>query len=153
MSRRTAAAAGAGAGDVDEPPARRSQTLLRAVNRDLRGMGSALDRSALAELARQLARRVDDGDERATAQLRSTLGDLYRLSRAGAGPVAPPDPPEPDGNGDESAENGAENGAERGDNGANPLETIGKNREIRRAKARRRGADRSSTAPDMDGTD
>lgn len=59
---------------------RRSRAMLVAVNRDLRALPSVKD-SALAELARSLARRVDDGELRAVGELRRTLVELERMAR------------------------------------------------------------------------
>lgn len=139
--------------DPDEPAGddrkRGRQAMLRAVNRDLRAMPAGMADSALAELARQLARRFDQGDDKATAQLRGVLGDLHRLSRAAA---APPGPPAPPAEGSAGAETGAEP-AEGGASGANPLAKISQNRAVRRSQMARRGADRAPGAPDMDGSE
>ncbi|MES2209454.1 MAG: hypothetical protein V4515_04625 [Chloroflexota bacterium] len=125
------------------------QAMLRAVNRDLRAMPADVSGSALAELARQLARRFDQGDDRATAQLRAVLGDLQRLTRGSTAPRPAPDEPAAGPVGDDQGPEAAERGA----NGGGSLEAVRKNRAIRRANAPGRGANRPSDTPDMDGAE
>jgi hypothetical protein len=117
--------------------------MLRAVNRDLRGYPADLAGSALAELARSLARTYDDGDDRAAAQLRGTLRDLRAEHRAAR--ATPPAPTSAAGDPESDPEP-----AERGAADAARLDEIKANRAIRRDAARRSGSVGRPAAPDMD---
>ena len=73
-----------GSGGVsDERPVRvrRRQNMIRAVNAELRTFPDAVQRTATAELARQLARELDAGDRAAAGELRRTLAELRKLAR------------------------------------------------------------------------
>lgn len=56
--------------------------MLRAVNRDLKAMPAAVESSALAELARELAREFDGGNRKINGDLRRALVELARAARS-----------------------------------------------------------------------
>lgn len=105
------------------------QTMIRAVNRDLAGLPPAARTSALAELARTLAREFDDGDRKIIGELRRTLAELLRPPR-----VKPPSGPTPaDGSPGEEV-------AERDDLDAIKAERAVRRDELARRRSRRAGA-------------
>lgn len=132
--------------DVDEPAEgskRGPQRMLRAVNRDLRALPIELRTCALAELAKELARRFDRGDDRAAAQLRGALADLRREARVVAArpreapPAAPPA-------GDPVA---GEHDQHEGGDAANGGSTL---TALRSQRTARRGAARGPAPADLD---
>lgn len=142
MSTRTATAPAPAA--EDEPPKRGRQAMLRAVNRDLRALPGDLATTALAELARQLARRFDDGDTAATAQLRGVLSDLRREART----LTPAPAARPAGAAETTPAAAGDHEPAGGAGAGSTLDAIRSQRAVRRGGRR---PDRTPAAADMDG--
>lgn len=98
--------------------------MLRAVNRDLRALAVEVQTSALAELARTLAREFDAGDRKVVGELRRTLAELTRPARRAVPSAAPP----------------AEEVAERDDLDEIKAERAVRRDELARRRSRRAGA-------------
>jgi hypothetical protein len=65
------------------------RNVLVAVNKELRGALAGVADTALAEVARQLAREFDAGDRPAATQLTRVLVELRKLATTPAGAGAP----------------------------------------------------------------